>query len=111
MNAINQFYKNGAIGVFDSGIGGLSVLSEIRNALPDVNLIYFGDQDHVPYGPRELSQVLDFSIAITEFLLSLGAKMIVVACNTASAAALKELREIYSETSFCRNGTSHKTCC
>jgi len=100
MNVNNQFYKNGAIGVFDSGIGGLSVLREIRNALPDVNLIYFGDQDHVPYGPRELSQVLDFSITITEFLLSLGAKMIVVACNTASAAALKELREIYSETLF-----------
>ncbi|PKN86260.1 MAG: glutamate racemase [Chloroflexi bacterium HGW-Chloroflexi-8] len=100
MNAINQFYKNGAIGVFDSGIGGLSVLSEIRKALPDVNLIYFGDQDHVPYGPRELSQVLGFSMAITEFLLSLGSKMIVVACNTASAAALKELRETYSEMPF-----------
>jgi len=100
MNANNQLYKNDAIGVFDSGIGGLSVLSEIRKALPDVNLIYFGDQAHVPYGPRKLSQVLDFSIAITEFLMSLGSKMVVVACNTASAAALKELREMFSKTLF-----------
>jgi len=100
MNVNNQFHKNNAIGVFDSGIGGLSVLCEIRNALPDVNFIYFGDQTHVPYGPRKLSQVLNFSIAITEFLLSLGSKMVVVACNTASAAALKELRGMFSETPF-----------
>jgi len=81
-----------AIGVFDSGIGGLSVLKEIRKTLPNEALIYFGDQTHVPYGARSLDQVLEFSISITEFLISLGAKMIVVACNTASAAALKDLR-------------------
>ena len=81
-----------AIGVFDSGMGGLSVLNEIRKTLPNETLIYFGDQAHVPYGARSLDQVLEFSISITEFLMSLGAKMIVVACNTASAAALKDLR-------------------
>ena len=81
-----------AIGVFDSGIGGLSVLNEIKKTLPNEALIYFGDQAHVPYGARSLEQVSEFSISITEFLISLGAKMIVVACNTASAAALKELR-------------------
>jgi len=81
-----------AIGVFDSGMGGLSVLNEIRKTLPNESLLYFGDQAHVPYGARSLDQVLEFSISITEFLISLGAKMIVVACNTASAAALKDLR-------------------
>jgi glutamate racemase len=60
--------------------------------MPNEALIYFGDQAHVPYGARSLEQVLEFSISITEFLISLGAKMIVVACNTASAAALKKLR-------------------
>ena len=88
------------IGVFDSGVGGLSVLRAMREMMPDEPVIYFGDQGHVPYGPRSLGQVRDFSEAITCFLLDRGAKLIVVACNTASAAALHYLREKFPKVSF-----------
>jgi glutamate racemase len=84
--------KSGEIGIFDSGVGGLSVLREIRAQLPREALIYFADQGHVPYGPRPLEEVRAFSEEITRFLLGQGAKLIVVACNTASAAALHHLR-------------------
>jgi glutamate racemase len=80
------------IGVFDSGVGGLSILAAIRRSLPAENIIYFADQAHVPYGPRSLEEVASFSLGITHLLLALDAKLIVVACNTASAAALKGLR-------------------
>lgn len=83
----------GAIGVFDSGIGGLSVLRYIREQLPQENLIYFADQGHVPYGSRSVVEIRTFSAAITNFLIARGAKVIVVACNTASAAALTYLRD------------------
>lgn len=89
-----------SIGVFDSGVGGLSVLAELRHQLPNENLIFFADQAHVPYGPRPLEEVRHFSHAITRYLLERGAKLIVVACNTASAAALHELRSAYPETPF-----------
>lgn len=88
------------IGVFDSGVGGLSVLRAIRQELPNEFVLYFGDQAHVPYGPRPLEEVRWFSEAITRFLLDLGAKLIVVACNTASAAALQFLRQTYPDISF-----------
>jgi glutamate racemase len=84
---------NRPIGIFDSGIGGLTVAHAIRQALPGERLLYFGDGAHVPYGERSNAQILTFSTAITEFLLASGAKLVVVACNTASAAALKPLRE------------------
>ena len=80
------------IGVFDSGVGGLSVLRAICQQMPSESVIYFGDQDHVPYGPRSLEEVQAFSDGITRFLLSQGAQLIVVACNAASAAALHYLR-------------------
>ncbi len=86
--------------MFDSGIGGLSVLRAIRWQLPDEDFLFFGDQGHVPYGPRPLEQVRDFSEAITRFLLGQGAKLIVVACNTASAAALHYLRQTFSDIQF-----------
>ncbi len=89
-----------SIGVFDSGVGGLSVLREIRALLPQEDIIYFGDQAHVPYGPRPLEQIQDFSEGITRYLLSQGSKIIVVACNTASAAALKYLRETFPDVQF-----------
>jgi glutamate racemase len=85
------------IGVFDSGVGGLSVLRHLRAQLPWADLIYFGDTAHVPYGPRPLAEVRGFADAITRFLLGQGADVIVVACNTASAAALKDLRAAYTE--------------
>jgi glutamate racemase len=88
------------IGVFDSGVGGLSVLRELRTQLPYESVLYFADQGHVPYGPRGLEQVRLFSEEITRFLLSLDAKLIVVACNAASAAALKTLRLFFPSISF-----------
>ena len=91
---------NKPIGVFDSGVGGLSVLRAMRELMPEEPVIYFGDQGHVPYGPRPLEQVRDFSEAITRFLLDQDAKLIVVACNAASAAALHYLRERFPEVSF-----------
>ncbi len=88
------------VGVFDSGVGGLSVLRAIRRQMPQESIIYFGDQAHVPYGPRPLQQVREFSVAITRFLLSRNAKIIVVACNSASAAALKHLRKTFPQVPF-----------
>lgn len=88
------------IGIFDSGVGGLSVLRAIRKQLPNENLLYFADQGHVPYGLRSLEEVRQFSEAITRYLLEKGAKLIVVACNTASAAALHYLRETFPNMPF-----------
>ena len=92
--------SNNPIGVFDSGVGGLSVLRSIREQMPNEGVIYFGDQGHVPYGPRSMEQIQNFSEGITRFLLDQNAKIIVVACNTASAAALKYLRETFSGIQF-----------
>jgi glutamate racemase len=92
--------KTSPIGIFDSGVGGLSVLRAIRAQMPNESVIYFGDQGHIPYGPRPMEQIRDFSEAITNFLLERDAKIIVVACNTASAAALAYLRERFPEVKF-----------
>lgn len=91
---------NSPIGIFDSGVGGISVLRAIREQIPKESIIYFGDQGHVPYGPRSMQQIQNFSEAITRFLLEHRAKIIVVACNTASAAALKYLREKFPDIQF-----------
>jgi glutamate racemase len=88
------------IGVFDSGVGGLSVLRAIRAQMPEESIVYFGDQGHVPYGPRPLQQVQAFSESIVRFLLAQGAKIVVVACNAASAAALRYLRETFPGIAF-----------
>lgn len=87
----------GFIGVFDSGVGGLSVWREIARQLPRESTLYLADQAHVPYGSRELAQVRAFSTAIVRFLLEQGAKIVVVACNTASAAALHHLRGVFPD--------------
>jgi len=97
---VNRGATHIPIGIFDSGVGGLSVLRELRRQLPAEDLLFLADQAHVPYGSRSLSQVRDFSRAITSYLLSQGAKLIVVACNTASAAALHYLRESFPEVPF-----------
>jgi glutamate racemase len=89
-----------SIGVFDSGIGGLSVLREIHSLLPQEPALYFADQAHVPYGRRPLQEVRAFSVGIARFLLDCGAKLIVVACNTASAAALQHLRQTFPGVPF-----------
>jgi glutamate racemase len=88
------------IGLFDSGVGGLSVLRAVRAHLPAHSLVYLGDQAHVPYGPRPLAEVRCFSEAITRYLLGQGAQVIVVACNTASAAALHGLRKQFPQVPF-----------
>ncbi len=86
---------NRPIGVFDSGVGGLSVWREIVRQLPGESTIYVADSAHCPYGPRPAAEIEQFSIEISRFLLAQGAKMIVVACNTASAAALNQLRAMF----------------
>ncbi len=88
------------IGIFDSGVGGLSVLRAVRAELPTESVLYFADQAHVPYGPRHLDEVRAFAESITRFLLGHGAKLIVVACNTASAAALHHLRAVFPFVPF-----------
>jgi glutamate racemase len=88
------------IGVFDSGVGGISVLRAMRQQMPSEAIIYFGDQGHVPYGPRPMRQIQNFSEGITNFLLAQDVKLVVVACNTASAAALKYLREKFRDVQF-----------
>jgi glutamate racemase len=92
--------RHDPIGVFDSGIGGLSVLQHLRAQLPTEDLIYFADQAHVPYGRRSAESVRQLSLAVTQFLLEQGAKLIVVACNTASAAALTWLRRTVPDVPF-----------
>ncbi|MFZ1693562.1 MAG: glutamate racemase [Flavobacteriales bacterium] len=91
---------NRPIGIFDSGIGGLTVAQAIRQALPTERLLYFGDNAHMPYGARSLREVRGFSEAICEALIAHGCKLIVIACNTASAAALKEVRERWPDFLF-----------
>jgi len=80
------------IGVFDSGIGGLTVVHELMRQLPDESIIYFGDTARVPYGPKSPDTVLRYSREITSYLVGQGVKAVVVACNTATAHALPTLR-------------------
>ncbi len=88
------------IALYDSGVGGLSVLRAAQAALPHEHLLYFGDQANVPYGSRSLEELRAIAEASARFLLSQGAKLIVIACNTASAAALKHLRAVFPDLPF-----------
>jgi glutamate racemase len=83
--------------VFDSGVGGLSVLGEIRALLPHESLLYVADSGHVPYGDKSAEFICGRSLTIAEFLLGQGAKALVLACNTATAAAISELRSAYPQ--------------
>lgn len=83
------------IGVFDSGVGGLTVLADIRDRLPYENTIYFGDTARVPYGPRDLAEVRYFAFEIVRYLVDQDVKLVVIACNTAAAAALKALQRSF----------------
>jgi len=89
-----------SIGVFDSGVGGLGVLVEIRRLLPPADLVYVADQAFAPYGERDLRVVRERAVAITQYLVDQGATTVVVACNSASAAALHELRARFPAISF-----------
>ncbi len=88
------------IGIFDSGVGGLSVLRAINQQLPDEPFIYLADQANVPYGSRSLDEVRGFAEGISRYLLGQGCKLIVVACNAASAASLHHLRHTFPEVPF-----------
>lgn len=88
------------IAVFDSGVGGLSILKEIQRLLPTEDLIYFGDQANVPYGPRSPENIQKLTKEATGFLLEQDAKAIVIACNTASAFALHEMRSVHPDVPF-----------
>ena len=88
------------IGVFDSGVGGLSVWREIVRQIPRHPTRYFADQAHIPYGPRPLIEVRAYAEGVTRFLLDHGARLIVVACNTASGAALHHLRDTFPAVPF-----------
>jgi glutamate racemase len=87
---------SGAIGVFDSGLGGLTVLRALIDLLPDEDVLYFGDTARFPYGPKPHEEVLKYSIQIGDRLVDEGVKMLVVACNSATAVALETLQERYA---------------
>ena len=92
--------KQAPIGVYDSGVGGLSVLRAIHSHLPNESTLYFADQGKVPYGERPLEEVRQLAEGVAQMLMAEGAKLIVIACNTASAAALKHLRVLYPDYPF-----------
>jgi glutamate racemase len=95
-----QNKHEGPIGIFDSGVGGLSVLREVRRQLPNEDLVYIADQAHVPYGNRSREEVFGFSIGIVRYLLKMQTKLVIIACNTASAVALADLRIKYPSLPF-----------
>ncbi|MCD6346510.1 MAG: glutamate racemase [Bacteroidales bacterium] len=87
--------KLAPIGVFDSGVGGLSVLTEIVSLLPNESIVYYADSAHNPYGLHQASEIIEYSEAIVNFLLSKSVKLIVVACNTATGIAIHHLRDTF----------------
>lgn len=96
MSSANQPHTGNPIGVFDSGIGGLTVVAELRRALPAEKILYLGDTARVPYGGKSAETVTRYSREISDLLVAEGAKLIVVACNTASALAVPTLVPDYS---------------
>lgn len=95
MNLSYTLDKNNPIAVFDSGMGGVSVLKELVKIMPNENYIYFGDSANAPYGTKTLEEVRELTINNAKELFDKGAKGIVVACNTATSAAVRKLREMY----------------
>lgn len=92
--------NNRPIGVFDSGVGGLTVAHAIKQILPGENLVYFGDTAHLPYGDKSAESIIYYSRKITEFLISKDAKMVLIACNSASASAYHVLLEEFADRVF-----------
>lgn len=88
---------NQSLGIFDSGVGGLTVAAAIRDLLPNESFIYFGDTLHAPYGDKSRRTIIDYSRSIIDFLLDQHCKAIVIACNSASALAFPQLRKEYPE--------------
>lgn len=94
---------NAPIGLFDSGVGGLTVASAIRSTLPSEQMIYFGDTAHLPYGDKSKDTIINYSIGITKFLLSKGCKTILIACNTASSNAFPEVKDYVGDKALVMN--------
>ena len=90
--------QNDYIAVFDSGVGGISVLRHLRREMPNERFYYFGDSANAPYGTRSTAEIRDLTLAAAEKLMGVGIKALVIACNTATAAAIADLREKYPET-------------
>ncbi|MGO3147917.1 MAG: glutamate racemase [Leucobacter sp.] len=90
-----QFSSNAPIGVFDSGVGGLTVARAIRDQLPNESILYVADSEHNPYGPRPIAEVRRLALEVLDGLVAQGVKMLVIACNTASAAVLRDAYERY----------------
>lgn len=88
--------KKGAIGIIDTGVGGLTVMKQIMNALPNESLIYFGDTARVPYGGKSRETIIRYSIENVIFMMQKNIKMLVIACNTISAYALEKLKQIFN---------------
>ena len=82
-----------AVGIFDSGLGGLTVLDAVARRLPEVPLVYFGDNSHAPYGVRDAEDIFRLTTAATQRLFDTGCDLVILACNTASAAALRRMQE------------------
>ena len=93
---ITKQTPNSPIGVFDSGLGGLTVLKYLEKILPNESFIYFGDTAHVPYGCKSADTVIRYSLDIINFFLREKIKAVVIACNTVSAVAFRELRISYN---------------
>ncbi len=85
------------IGIFDSGVGGLTVAKEIKRLMPHENFIYFGDTKHLPYGEKSREAIIGYSLKIAKFMLENNCKAIVIACNTATANALQEVKELVGD--------------
>jgi glutamate racemase len=83
------------IGIFDSGVGGLTVARAVRDQLPGESILYIGDTAHSPYGPKKIADVRGYALEVLDDLVAQGVKMLVIACNTASAAMLRDARERY----------------
>ncbi len=96
MSQMNQ--NDNPIAVFDSGVGGISVLRELIEIMPNENYLYYGDSKNAPYGTKELAEVRDLTLSHAKDLFERGAKALVVACNTATSAAVRLLRERYPQT-------------
>ncbi|UOQ88696.1 glutamate racemase [Agromyces endophyticus] len=83
------------IGIFDSGVGGLTVARAVKDQLPNESILYIGDLEHSPYGPKKIADVRGYALAVLDDLVAQGVKMLVIACNTASSAMLRDARERY----------------
>lgn len=98
MSVTGSFDPNAPIGVFDSGLGGLTVVHQMTRLMPNERILFVADQAHVPYGGRDLAEVRGFACGISNGLLGAGCKAVVMACNISSATALKEVQEDHPDT-------------